>query len=244
MRAEQLRLTLRPRATAEAADLGVRMAQAAGRSLGRAYLPLALLLVLACGATFELRPWLPAFLLWWAKPWLDRTLLEIYARQAFGQQTGFAEAWEARRAAPWGAIVRSLTIARLSLCRAYTAPVAQLERQSGAARRKRVRVLLQGHANMAILVQGAFSWCEAFVCLALLSLVAWLTPGLSDPSTLLAFLDDSPLGDAFLYAVYAVAVLFVEPFFVAAGFAMYLNRRVELEAWDVEQELREAFAHA
>ncbi len=45
-----------------------------------------------------------------------------------------------------------------------------------------------------------------------------------------------------LYAAHAAAVLFVEPFYVAAGFAMYLNRRVELEAWDVEQDLRHAFA--
>jgi hypothetical protein len=28
---------------------------------------------------------------------------------------------------------------------------------------------------------------------------------------------------------------------VAAGFAMYLNRRAQLEAWDIEQELRRAF---
>jgi hypothetical protein len=41
---------------------------------------------------------------------------------------------------------------------------------------------------------------------------------------------------------YPVAALFMEPFYVAAGFAMYLNRRVELEAWDIEQELRRAFA--
>ena len=42
---------------------------------------------------------------------------------------------------------------------------------------------------------------------------------------------------------YAAVVLFIEPFYVAAGFGMYLNRRVELEAWDVEQEFRHAFAH-
>jgi len=41
---------------------------------------------------------------------------------------------------------------------------------------------------------------------------------------------------------YAAAVAFIEPFYVAAGFGMYLNRRVELEAWDVEQEFRRAFA--
>ena len=46
-----------------------------------------------------------------------------------------------------------------------------------------------------------------------------------------------------LPVAYAIAVLFLEPFYVAAGFAMYLNRRAELEAWDIEQEFRRAFAH-
>ena len=41
---------------------------------------------------------------------------------------------------------------------------------------------------------------------------------------------------------YLLAVLFLEPFYVAAGFGMYLNRRAELEAWDIEQEFRRAFA--
>jgi len=41
---------------------------------------------------------------------------------------------------------------------------------------------------------------------------------------------------------YLIAVAILEPFFVGAGFAMYLNRRVELEAWDIEQEFRLAFA--
>jgi hypothetical protein len=40
---------------------------------------------------------------------------------------------------------------------------------------------------------------------------------------------------------YALVVLLLEPFYVAAGFAMYLNRRAQLEAWDIEQELRRAF---
>jgi hypothetical protein len=41
---------------------------------------------------------------------------------------------------------------------------------------------------------------------------------------------------------YLLTVLFLEPFYVAAGFGMYLNRRAELEAWDIEQEFRRAFA--
>jgi hypothetical protein len=46
-----------------------------------------------------------------------------------------------------------------------------------------------------------------------------------------------------LAVAYATAVMFLEPFYVGAGFAMYLNRRAELEAWDIEQEFRRAFAH-
>jgi hypothetical protein len=41
---------------------------------------------------------------------------------------------------------------------------------------------------------------------------------------------------------YAAVVGLLEPFYVGAGFAMYLNRRVELEAWDIEQEFRRDFA--
>ena len=39
-----------------------------------------------------------------------------------------------------------------------------------------------------------------------------------------------------------LTVLLLEPFYVSAGFGMYLNRRTELEAWDIEQEFRRAFA--
>jgi hypothetical protein len=41
--------------------------------------------------------------------------------------------------------------------------------------------------------------------------------------------------DAFAYPA---AVLLLEPFYVAAGFALYLNRRMQLEGWDIEVALR------
>ena len=38
--------------------------------------------------------------------------------------------------------------------------------------------------------------------------------------------------------VYALVILALEPFYVAAGFALYLNRRTLLEGWDIELALR------
>jgi hypothetical protein len=47
--------------------------------------------------------------------------------------------------------------------------------------------------------------------------------------------------DLVVTLAYAITIAFVEPFYVASGFALYLNRRAELEAWDIEQEFRRAF---
>jgi hypothetical protein len=241
MKAEQLQLALRPRPPWEAIDLGVRMTQRSSRSLLRAFLPMALLLVVACGATLEIAPWLPSTLLWWFKPWLDRILLHIYARLAFGEQTGFNAAWEARRVSPWGPMLSRLTLTRLAFWRAYSAPVIQLEGLAGAARRQRLATILRSQRGVATVTQSAFSWIELFVTFGLLSLVPWMTPGLRNTDTLRWLFSNTVASTSVLYLAHAASVLLVEPFFVASGFAMYLNRRVELEAWDVEQELRHAF---
>ena len=79
--------------------------------------------------------------------------------------------------------------------------------------------------------------------LALASLAVWFAPEGSHRHVLGWLVSGDGVGNGLLWgAVYAAAVLVLEPFYVASGFAMYLNRRVELEAWDVEQEFRRAFA--
>ena len=241
MKAERLQLALRPRRAFEAVDLGVRIAQRGRRSLLRAYLPMALLLVAACGATIEIAPWLPSLLLWWLLPWLDRTLLDIYARQAFGEETTFGDAWTARARAPWLPMIERLTWLRFSFWRAYSTPVTQLEGQSGAARRKRVRAIVRHHRGAGMLLQATCLLIAGFLVLGMYALFPLLTPGLHFRGAPWVF-TDSPGANCMLYAMQAAAVLFVEPYYVAGGFAMYLNRRVELEAWDVEQDLRHAFA--
>lgn len=77
-----------------------------------------------------------------------------------------------------------------------------------------------------------------------ISFALWFAPqGTSGPLFSWFTQSQSPAISIALALVYAAAVLAVEPFYVAAGFAMYLNHRVELEAWDVEQEFRRAFGN-
>ena len=102
MKAEQLQLALRPRPAYEAVDLGVRMTQR-GAPLAAARLPAAgaaaggglrrddrdravAAVDCCCGGS--------------SPGWTARCC-DIYARQAFGEETRFDDAWEARRSAPW-----------------------------------------------------------------------------------------------------------------------------------------------
>ena len=244
MQLDALVLKLRAGTPAESADLGVRLCQHAARSLyacqALAFVPLLALALASAG----IAAWLPPLVLWWGKPWLDRTLLYVLSRAAFGQPTRPRDLWDAQRQVWWQQWWRSWTLRRLSLSRAFTQPVHQLEQLRGAARRRRLQQLRAGHLAASRLLTGAFSTAETALWVALVALVFWFMPPGYDGARVL---DTLGSGEGVAASVattlsYALVVFFLEPFYVAAGFTMYLGRRVELEAWDIEQELRHAFS--
>lgn len=244
MQVDAFAIRLRRRANMEAADLGVRLCQHAARSVFPCYLVAAIPIVLLALASLELAIWAPTMVLWWAKPWLDRTVLFVLSRAAFGQSTSVRDLWQTQRAVWWKQLLLTLTWRRLSPWRSFTQPVYQLEGLAGFKVRKRVLQIRSGHSGTSLLMTSAFSLVELALSFALLSLVLWFIPGEQQLDLVAIFLEDgyeSQLDLAYA-AAYALTIAFLEPFYVAAGFALYLNRRVELEAWDVEQELRRAFA--
>jgi hypothetical protein len=243
---ESFAIRLRQRSPLEAADLGVRLCQSAAPSVFKCYLITALPIMVFALASFEIAMWIPTIALWWAKPWLDRTILFVLARAAFGQTTTMRDVWHAQRQAWWSQLLRTLTTRRLSPWRSFTQPVYQLEGLAGGKLRKRISQIRSGKAGPALLMTGAFSMAEFAVMAALLSLAVWFAPKGFEPDFMQLIRGESAAEVQFAIALaYTVAVAIVEPFYVAAGFAMYLNRRVDLEAWDIEQEFRRAgFAHA
>jgi len=236
-------IRLRRRSNMEAADLGVRLCQSDLRAVFSCYW-LALLPIAVFGlASFEIAAWLPTLVVWWAKPWLDRTVLFVLARAAFGQKTTIRTLWDAQRQVWWSQLIRTLTTRRLSPWRSYTQPVYQLEGQSGGKLRRRVLQIRRGQTSGPLLMTSAFGMVEMTLLLSLLSLAYWFAPPGYTPSFMELLSGQGPQEIQFVAAVaYVVVIGVLEPFYVAAGFAMYLNRRVELEAWDIEQEFRRAFA--
>jgi hypothetical protein len=239
---DSLALQMRPRAPHEAADLGVRLCQAAAGAVYRCYLVAAIPLALLSLSLLEIAPWLPILVMWWAKPWLDRTVLFVLARAAFGQSTMVRDLWNEQRQVWWRRFLLSWTLRRLSLWRSLTEPVYQLEGHRLSQLRRRVSQLRRRHAGAAYMVTLASLFAQLGLFVALLSLVVWFTPPGWDIDPEALFTGDTHLvAQAVVSIAYIVSVLLIEPFYVAAGFGMYLNRRTELEAWDIEQEFRRAF---
>jgi hypothetical protein len=230
----------------EAADLGVRLCQDSAPSVYRCYLLVAIPVMAFTLASYEVAAWIPVFALMWAKPWLDRTILFVLSRAAFGQTTTVRDLWQAQRQVWWSQLFRTWTMRRLSPWRSFTQPVYQLEGLSGAKLRKRVLQIRSGKSGPALLVTGAFHIVDWAITASLLALVVLFAPKGHLPD-LMQFLQGG-FGEQIPLAIaiaYTLAVAVVEPFYVASGFAMYLNRRVDLEAWDIEQEFRRAdFARA
>jgi hypothetical protein len=243
MHVDALAVQLRPRPMYEAADLGVRLVQAHARSVYGSFLPVYAVVAVLALSTAELAGWLPGLIVFCLKPWLDRSLLFVLSRAVFGEATRWHDLWHSGRPVWLGQLLSTLTWRRLSPWRAYTQPAYQLEGQRGAQRSSRRQQLLSGKRGPALAMQAAFVHVEAVLVGGLMILPFWLTPRSTGSQLWQWFTQGDHPAAALLTALpYVLVVGVVEPFYVAAGFAMYLNRRVELEGWDIEQEFRHAFA--
>lgn len=243
MRIETLSLRLRHRPPVQAAELGISLCREHLGEVWRSFAVVALPVTTVALATSEIAGWLPFVILFLIQPWLDRTILFVLSRAAFGQTTTPGDLWRARRMVWWRHLWLSLSIRRLSPWRAITEPVYLLEGLPVNAARRRAVQVRRRQVGAGLMVMHTFAVAELCLTVALLSFVFWFAPQGTGPDVA-DFLLDGRAGwtSSAMFVAYAVSVFFIEPFHVAAGFALYLNRRTELEAWDIEQEFRRAFA--
>jgi hypothetical protein len=232
---------LRPRSAWEAIDLGLAMLQRWWRAV---LLPHALVLAgvatVAAGAGAWLgKTWVAFLILWWFKPLYDRVVLHVLARAVFGEQPGTRAVFAAAR--EWlGSGLLTYLLFRWwpDMARSFTLPVRQLEGQRGRGARERLALLGRRTRASAVWLTIVCLHFEAVLYWSLQLVATMLVPAkaLEGRGFIEAF-----SGEGWTWwhvAAYAAAVFVLEPFYVAGGFALYLNRRTLLEGWDLEVALR------
>ena len=245
MRPEDLQVNLRPRSSWEAMELGTALLRRHAAAVWRPWLLVMLLaFVIAHGLAWLLgMPWFGIVLAWWSKPALERIPLYVLSRAVFGQVPGTVASLRAQpRFAP-GTLPAHLLWRRCSPARSLLVPVDLLEGNTGELRAAR-RHAVAGHAYtqacVLTAVSVAFEFALALGCVALVllfvppellkSLLRALGQSISWPPPYWMWL--------VLGTVLWIAATVMGPFYVAAGFGLYLNRRSESEAWDVELAFR------
>ncbi|MCL1825158.1 MAG: hypothetical protein FWG26_04320 [Betaproteobacteria bacterium] len=245
MRPDALTVKIRARAHWEAVDLGLALVQKYWRNLYAAWLVvilpvvfLELLLYLNRngGGRYDL------LLLWWLKPLYDRVILHVLSRAVFGETVDWRGTLRAIPGLLWhSGLFRALTWGRFTPRRSFKLPIWQLEGVTGQVRSKRLSALKGRGAIRLIFVCSIFEMILLFGMLGLLFMM--LPPEFipTHPDSILDFLTDNKASSWFeaIYGFcYLLAVSIIEPFYVAAGFMLYLNQRTELEGWDIELGFR------
>lgn len=243
MRPDRLTVNLRPRSGFEAVDLGFALARTHARELWRAWfllvLPVMLLFVLVGWLLQDAFPYAGWLLLWWGKPLYDTVVLLILSRAVFGERLPLRTALRELKGLS-ARILGALTLRRFSMSRSFLLPAHMLEGLHGTTRNRRIQLLREETTGSARMLTLAGIHMEMPVMFGLLALALFLTPELYRDPLFESLLEPETQPGMLLVwqLLYMLTLTVLEPFYMAAGFALYLNRRTLLEAWDIEVALK------
>ena len=182
-------------------------------------------------------------LMWWLKPIWERALLFSLSRALFEDAPSLRETLREFRSYGFRDWLPALTIRRFSPTRSLDLPITVLEGSRGKERGARLAVLHRGRfpsAAMALTILLAH--VEVAIVVSVVLFLQMLVPETVEWNVLawvFVIEGDATLSSQlFAYFLDLAVMLSVAPFYVAAGFSLYLHRRTELEAWDIEQAFR------
>jgi hypothetical protein len=241
MRLDQMTIALRVRSPWQAMDLGLRMVRANARAIWVPYIQFTLPIFIVLNTLGYLidHLWIGWFFIWWLKPLYDRIPLHVLSRVTFGSEPKRKETLRSPFNWKFGLLASWLTIRRFSFWRSMTTPIDVLENLSDTRLPQRRSVLVSA---VSAQMMGLTFICVLFEIVIYTSLIVlfymfipmeYLGKVFDDFQNSMT-IEPPKWADLAFNFVYYISVVVVSPFYVGAGFAAYLNRRTQLEAWDIE----------
>ncbi len=243
MRLTDASIAIRPRSSWEAIDLGVLLARRHRRLLMLSWAALTLPVFTLLSLVLWHSPSTAMLLFWWLKPAFDRLPLHILSQALFAEPPTLGQALRQWPRLLTVQLLPSLLWRRFSLSRSFSLPVQQLEGLAGPDRQRRLAILNQRSGSAARWLTLVGVHLEGALWLGLITLFYLMVPQQVEVEWSWRRLIEAANGqwlwvEHLTNAFYALVLILWEPIYVACGFTLYLNRRTELEAWDIELVLR------
>lgn len=241
MQLDRIALTIRSRNAWEAIDLGLSLLQRYWQDLFKIWFLLVVPFIVLLYVIFL--PWLGSFaaalIVWWCKPLYDRIVLYFFSRAIFGEVPTVGQTI---RALPHFLLCKhsltALTFWRFDFARSFNLPIWQLEGLRGRIWHQRVHLLQRNSRRYAVGLTLLYIHFEWLLYIALFGLLMTFVPEIYMENmleSLFGHSEDTEWWVHVLGATFNILVLtLIEPLYVASGFTLYLNRRTDLEGWDIE----------
>jgi hypothetical protein len=239
MNLDQVTIEIRPRSPWEAVDLGILMAKRWWWPMMQLWLLVSLPVLIISLCLPSTLWWLSALLLWWLKPVYERPLLHMLSHAVFNDLPSTRSTLKIFPALALKQLFSSLTWRRLSFSRSMDLAVLQLEGLSGERRQVRLGILHREDSTPANWISFMGLMLELCLWMGIVSLVWAFIPREINIEWANFFFDqESSELITLQLAIWYIALGLTAPFYSACGFALYLNRRIKLEAWDIDIAFR------
>ncbi len=235
MNLDAITVKIRPRNPWEAMDIGFLLAR-------KWYLKLFLLwwltsfpfLLVITVFSFILPGTTPKWalvLFWLFKPFFELPILSWISRALFDVKWTIRDTIRDVRKHTSFKRVISILFNRFSPFRSFLLPVIMLEGLEGKTRRDRLKLLKGGYEG-AVFLTVAGLCIEVILTFSLMSILYWFIPEELRWVDFGAFIFEPD--NWLIFLSYVVSCAMFSPLYICSGFMMYISRRVEFEAWDIE----------
>jgi len=222
----------------EAIDLGFVMARQWWKPVFLSWFIPSFSLFLILSIIFYQYSWVAYTVVWWLKPLWDRGPLYVASRRLFGEKVSVREVLFKLPSLYKTDWLLWLTIRRFSITRSFMMPLTVLEQLKGPERAARQAVLDRQHSSAPSWLTIASIHFEIIILFGGLMFAFMMTPETSDIN-LIDFFENQNFVYLLLYNITTyLSMAIVAPFYVLAGFSLYVSRRISLEAWDIEIRFR------
>ncbi len=241
MQLDPIRITMRQRTPWQAIELGLVMARNFSTTLYLSYIFAFSLVAVPVVVLLHAHPLWAAFIIWYLKPLYEVGALKLLSRQVFGEQFKPHQIFTGTLTEMRQLFFSCLFSLRFSPRRSFIMPVFSLEHLDRSQRHSRVTILSRGQNQGPVALTLIWAHAEVLISYALIYTINIALPDYAQFDWF-SLLRPNHTPDMFLYwlanATWFMAIIFLAPFYVGAGFSIYLNKRVELEGWDIELSFR------
>ncbi|THB72992.1 MAG: hypothetical protein D6B28_04490 [Gammaproteobacteria bacterium] len=243
MHIDKIQAKIRPRSNWEAVDLGFLMANKWKANIYMVWFLVTMPFFVLSNLLFHDDMTWFILVFWLFIPIYDRFVLLVVSRRLFDEKITVVEVIRVAPRLIFKHFFKHLTYYRFDPARSFNLPVWFLENLSGSKRSARARILKISASGTASTLTTACSMLVFFFYLSILASLISFIPGLnlfgdifrdSFENIIAMYQSQNWYVQLFANSLFYLAISLVEPFYVCAGFALYLNRRTELESWDIE----------